>query len=97
LPLPPFPTRRSSDLPYLELATIAETLGTPERVAYASDQFIHDLAVWYHLAWLGESVRRTDPLVARLTERGRDFSPTQRRDLLTLDRKSTRLNSSHLG
>ena len=70
--------------PYLELATIAETLGTLERVAYASDQFIHDLAVWYHLAWLGESVRRTDPLVARLTERGRDFSPAQRRDLLTL-------------
>src|SRR2546429_3162581 len=31
--------------PYLELATIAETLGTLERVAYASDQFIHDLAV----------------------------------------------------
>ncbi|HXO15664.1 MAG TPA: hypothetical protein VN835_04930, partial [Steroidobacteraceae bacterium] len=70
--------------PYLELATIAETLGTQERVAYASDQLIHDLAVWYHLAWLGESVRRTDPLVARLTERGRDFSPAQRRDLLAL-------------
>src|SRR6202043_4283180 len=70
--------------PYLELATIAETLGTQGRVAYASDQFIHDLAVWYHLAWLGESVRRTDPLVARLTERGRDFSPAQRRDLLAL-------------
>jgi alpha-amylase/alpha-mannosidase (GH57 family) len=70
--------------PYLELATIAETLGTPERVGYASDQFIHDLAVWYHLAWLGETVRRNDPLVARLTERGRDFSAAQRRDLLTL-------------
>jgi alpha-amylase/alpha-mannosidase (GH57 family) len=70
--------------PYLELATIAETLGTPERVAYASDQFIHDLAVWYHLAWLGETVRRADPLVARLTERGRDFSALQRRELLTL-------------
>ena len=70
--------------PYLELATIAETLGTPERIAYASDQFIHDLAVWYHLAWLGETVRRTDPLVARLTERGRDFSAAQRRDLLIL-------------
>src|ERR1700676_3930613 len=70
--------------PYLEIATIAETLGTQGRVAYASDQFIHDLAVWYHLAWLGESVRRTDPLVARLTERGRDFSPAQRRDLLGL-------------
>ncbi|HKD54330.1 MAG TPA: hypothetical protein VKB72_08900 [Steroidobacteraceae bacterium] len=70
--------------PYLELATIAETLGTLERVSYASDQFIHDLAVWYHLAWVGETVRRADPLVARLTERGRDFTAGQRRDLLTL-------------
>ena len=70
--------------PYLELATIAEMLGTPERIAYASDQFIHDLAVWYHLAWLGETVRRNDPLVARLTERGRAFPPEQRRELLTL-------------
>ncbi len=70
--------------PYLELATIAETLGTPERIGYASDQFIHDLAVWYHLAWLGETVRRSDPLVARLTERGRDFTGAQRRELLTL-------------
>jgi alpha-amylase/alpha-mannosidase (GH57 family) len=70
--------------PYLELATIAEMLATPERIAYASNQFIHDLAVWYHLAWLGETVRRSDPLVAQLTERGRDFSPAHRRDLLNL-------------
>ena len=70
--------------PYLELATIAETLGTLERIAYASDQFIQDLAVWHHLAWLGETVRRSDPLVARLTARGREFTPGQRRDLLTL-------------
>jgi alpha-amylase/alpha-mannosidase (GH57 family) len=70
--------------PYLELATIAEMLGTPERIAYASNQFIHDLAVWYHLAWLGETVRRSDPLVAQLTERGRAFSPEQRRALLAL-------------
>jgi alpha-amylase/alpha-mannosidase (GH57 family) len=70
--------------PYLELATIAETLGTPERVSYASDQFIHDLAVWYHLAWLGETVRRTDSLIARLTERGRDYTAGERRALLEL-------------
>ena len=70
--------------PYLELATIADTLATPERVGYASDHFIHDLAVWYHLAWLGETVRRADPLVAQLTERGRNFSAAQRRDLLAL-------------
>jgi alpha-amylase/alpha-mannosidase (GH57 family) len=70
--------------PYLELATIAETLATPERIAYASDQFIHDVAVWYHLAWLGETVRRSDPLVSDLTERGRAFTPAHRRQLLTL-------------
>jgi alpha-amylase/alpha-mannosidase (GH57 family) len=70
--------------PYLELATIAEMLGTLDRAGYASEQFIHDLAVWYHLAWLGETVRRSDPLVARLTDRGRNFSAADRRDLLAL-------------
>jgi alpha-amylase/alpha-mannosidase (GH57 family) len=70
--------------PYLELATIAETLASVERVAYASDQLIHDLAVWYHIAWLGETVRRVDPLVAALTEQGRGFTSAQRRDLLQL-------------
>ena len=70
--------------PYLELATIAEMLATPERVRYASAQLIHDLGVWYHLAWLGDTVRRTHPLVGSLTEQGRDFTPVQRRQLLCL-------------
>lgn len=70
--------------PYLELATIAETLATPERVAYASNQLIHDLAVWYHLAWLGETVRRSDPVASALTTQGRAFTEPQRRQLLTL-------------
>jgi alpha-amylase/alpha-mannosidase (GH57 family) len=70
--------------PYLELATIAESLATPERVMYASDQLIHDLAVWYHLAWIGETVRRSDARVAALTAQGRAFTAQQRLDLLTL-------------
>ena len=70
--------------PYLELATIAEMLATPERVRYASAQLIHDLGVWYHLAWLGDTVRRTHPLVSALTDQGRGFTPTQRRQLLSL-------------
>jgi len=70
--------------PYLELATIAETLATPERIAYASNQLIHDLAVWYHLAWLGETVRRADPLATALTVQGRAFTEGQRRELLVL-------------
>jgi alpha-amylase/alpha-mannosidase (GH57 family) len=45
---------------------------------------MHDLAVWYHLAWLGETVRRTDPLVSVLSEQARHFSAAQRRELLGL-------------
>ncbi|HEY4210391.1 MAG TPA: glycoside hydrolase family 57 protein [Steroidobacteraceae bacterium] len=70
--------------PYLELATIAEVLATPERARYASQQLIHDLAVWYHLAWIGETVRRSNPLITGLTDQGRDFTQAQRRQLLAL-------------
>jgi alpha-amylase/alpha-mannosidase (GH57 family) len=70
--------------PFLELATIAETLATIDRVQYASDQLIHDLAVWYHLAWMGETVRRSDARVAALTAQGRSFTLQQRRELLAL-------------
>lgn len=99
-PLPPDPVERVALLnaclkanrerlverfaPYQELATIAETLSTPERIRYASEELIRDLAVWYHLAWLGETVRRSEPLVATLTEQGRAFSAGQRRQLLAL-------------
>jgi alpha-amylase/alpha-mannosidase (GH57 family) len=69
---------------YLELATLAESFATPERIGYASDQFMHDLAVWYHLAWLGETVRRTDTLIAALTAQGRAFTLANRRELLAL-------------
>jgi len=55
---------------YLELATLAESFATVERIGYASDQFMPIWPVWYHLAWLGETVRRTDPLVAALTAQG---------------------------
>jgi alpha-amylase/alpha-mannosidase (GH57 family) len=70
--------------PFLELATIAETLATVERIPYASDQLIYDLAVWYHLAWMGETVRRSDARIAALTAQGRNFTAQQRRDLLAL-------------
>jgi alpha-amylase/alpha-mannosidase (GH57 family) len=69
---------------YVELAELAKVLGTPERIGYASDAFLQDLAVWYHLAWLGETVRRRSPLADALAKRGRDFSAAQRRELLAL-------------
>ncbi len=47
-------------------------------------RFIVDLAVWYHLAWLGETVRLGDPRVAELTVRGRHFSAEECRQLLEI-------------
>ena len=70
--------------PYLDLARLAEDFATADRIGYASDRFIQDLAVWYHLAWLGETVRRTNPLVEALTTQGRAFTAEQRRDLLAV-------------
>ena len=69
---------------YTELADLAVTFDTPERVTYASDQYLRDIAVWYHIAWLGETVKRSDARVASLIERARDFGPSHRRLLLEL-------------
>ncbi|HTQ36017.1 MAG TPA: glycoside hydrolase family 57 protein [Steroidobacteraceae bacterium] len=70
--------------PFAGLADIAATLNDARRIGYASDQFLHDLSVWYHLAWLGESVRRTDPRVARLAGKAHGFDAADRRELLQL-------------
>ena len=69
---------------YAELATLAASLGTPEQIAYASDQFLRDLAMWFHIAWLGETVRRSDVRVTQLSEHGRQFGPQHRRQLLII-------------
>ncbi|MCU0758779.1 MAG: glycoside hydrolase family 57 protein [Steroidobacteraceae bacterium] len=69
---------------FAEVARIAESLASPERVAWASDQMLWDLATWYHLAWLGETVRRADPRAQDLIRQGRGFAPAQRRKLLGL-------------
>jgi len=49
---------------------------------YVSRDFISDLIVWYHLAWLGESVRRNDTRIAALMKKGSHFSLHERRELL---------------
>ena len=69
---------------YAELAGLADTLATPDRVTFASDQYLRDLAMWFHIAWLGETVKRGDLRVAALLERGRDFTAQQRHTMLEL-------------
>lgn len=51
---------------------------------YFNQQFLTDLAMWYHLGWLGETVRRQDPRVEQLQKQGTGFSDAQRCELLTI-------------
>jgi alpha-amylase/alpha-mannosidase (GH57 family) len=69
---------------FLALVTHAEQCATLERISWASDALMHDLAMWFHLAWLGETVRRSEPRVAVLSAQSCGFTAAQRRELLEL-------------
>jgi alpha-amylase/alpha-mannosidase (GH57 family) len=69
---------------YRALATIAESLGDELQAGYASDALLRDIAVWYHLAWCGEVLRRDSLVVRRLMAKERNFDAADRRMLLTL-------------
>ncbi|MDE2131148.1 MAG: glycoside hydrolase [Betaproteobacteria bacterium] len=53
----------------------------PRFTVYLSSQFLCDLLVWYHLAWIGESVRRTDLLIQHLMAQGSGFTTQDRHAL----------------
>jgi alpha-amylase/alpha-mannosidase (GH57 family) len=69
---------------YAAMAELATTQAQDQSADYASEPFLRDLAVWFHLAWLGETVKRSDARVAALMQQQRDFSAAQRRSLLEL-------------
>jgi len=52
--------------------------------AYLSGQYLADLLTWYHLAWTGESVRRSNALVVDLMTKGCGFTAADRRALFDL-------------
>lgn len=69
--------------PYQKLVVIAEmVMNDPACSAYINDQYLADLVTWYHLAWLGETVRRADPRIIKLIELGYGYTLQQRRVLL---------------
>lgn len=69
--------------PYLRLYTLAQTCTQdPRTLAYLSDTFFDDLLIWFHLAMLGETVRRNDSRVLALMAHEADYSPVQRAQLL---------------
>ncbi len=69
--------------PYQRLASIAATvLEEAQGALYLDDQYLADILTWYHLAWLGETVRRGDERVRRLLDKGCLFDLADRRLLL---------------
>lgn len=70
---------------FAKLAAMArELIEQPDRIAYINDQFMIDLLVWYHLAWMGESVRRTDIRIQALMKKAHTFDFHDRRQLMTV-------------
>jgi alpha-amylase/alpha-mannosidase (GH57 family) len=71
--------------PYRRLADMAAWFrGKPEDVCYVDNQYLADLLMWYHLAWLGEIPRRNDVRVQALIAKGREYSLHERRQLLEI-------------
>ncbi|MBK9250722.1 MAG: glycoside hydrolase [Proteobacteria bacterium] len=70
--------------PFEELVQLAQSFDSTERIVYASDQYLFDLCVWYHLAWMGEAVRREDERVVALAAKARGFDEADRLLLLGL-------------
>jgi alpha-amylase/alpha-mannosidase (GH57 family) len=73
---------------YPQFKTLADmaliAVKAPEKLAYYSEQYFIDLLVWYHLAWLGESVRRNDSRVKPLMNRACNYTIHDRHLLIEL-------------
>ena len=54
------------------------------QLSYLSPQFFADMLMWYHLVWLGETVRRDDARIAAWLKQGSEFSWDDRRALCDL-------------
>src|SRR5207247_10669840 len=88
-----FPTRRSSDLALLEMV---ETMDKDAQREFVTDKRV---SIYTYFGWRHafRCFMATDDILYLYQEFSRDSTPLMVRGLLTesLDRKSTRLNSSH--
>lgn len=66
-----------------KLSSMAEeAVKDPDKIKYHSEQFFFDLLVWYHLAWMSETVRLTDKRIKELTEKSAHFTMHDRHLLI---------------
>ena len=52
--------------------------------SYLSTQYLGDLLSWYHIAWMGETVRRQEEIVPALIAKGHGFTHAERMQLLAI-------------
>ncbi|MCW9012857.1 MAG: glycoside hydrolase family 57 protein [Gammaproteobacteria bacterium] len=70
---------------YRKLADMAKTIiENPQTIAYYDDQFLSDLLMWYHLAWMAETERRKDSRIKALMDKGHMFTIHDRRTLVEI-------------
>jgi alpha-amylase/alpha-mannosidase (GH57 family) len=70
---------------YQRLTSLSEWfLQHPDANLYINDQFLVDLLMWYHLAWIGETVRREDKRIKMLMDKGSGYTLHERRTLLEI-------------
>ncbi len=68
--------------PFRHLVETAEWFIEKDIVHYANTQFIADLLMWYHLAWLGETVKLTDARAQLLLQKSTHYSQADRVEML---------------
>jgi alpha-amylase/alpha-mannosidase (GH57 family) len=53
-------------------------------ISYVNSQFITDILVWYHLVWIGETVKLTDTRIKRFIAQGSDYTLHDRVELIEI-------------
>lgn len=70
---------------YHRLAKLAELIfADMQHLNYLNEQYLADLVTWYHLAWMGETVRRSHDEIRQLIEQGSRFTYHQRRRVVEI-------------
>jgi alpha-amylase/alpha-mannosidase (GH57 family) len=69
---------------YQRLQRAAEHFGDDPKLDYLAPQYFSDLLMWYHLTWLGETVRRDDARVPQWLKQEQQFSAADRGALTEL-------------
>ncbi|MCB1760165.1 MAG: glycoside hydrolase [Gammaproteobacteria bacterium] len=69
--------------PFSRLVEIARAVEQHEEsLLYLNDQFLADLLVWYHIAWMGEYARSNDLRIESLEKKGTGYNSDDRRALV---------------